>query len=921
MDPPLVTPVVGAAVAALLAVAAAVAALVYRQRERRRDLRRAITLLRASDPHTRIQALERTQPMPPGRRSALGRLLRRELGSASRGGHASQHVVTIWFIRQILALLTDSRQPVRADAARVLGAVLGRGASQLATEAGEPISLAPAVAAAVELAGGRVLTAGEDARSETRVLALAEMLEAGLRPLAVGLRALEGVEEEALEPLTSALRDRNPRVRRTLVEVLTTMGGERAVGMLLPLLHDPSPELRAQAARALGELKADSSADDLQPLLQDPIGDVRAAAAGALAETGALQACTSVLNALAEEARREDRSEAARRAMIEAVAALSDGGLPSLAQALADLPRPASRELAACLERNGIIERWLTEGMWAGREELLASLLSGIAEVGVARPLLDALDSTDESIRRHSVAALGHSHDPQATGAVAALLSDPDVAVRTEAVEALTRQAEAAALGPLAAAAADPEYGVRLAAVVGIGSVVSGRERWERERLPADFDIDAAMGECQRALLSAAQEPKSALRAEAARALALYATPEAADVLVAMAVGDADDDVRSTAGSAFEKSGFAHKRRLLAPALGDRDETRRARALTVLSRSGGPEVARQIVEALDDPSEAVRKAALEAMVHIDPAAVTDALLPLLKNPDPRVRAAAAEQLGKGPPGDVVEALVQSLSDPEEEVRVSALRAVAGMGRAVRPHQGTITARRSDPSPRVREAAAAALNQLRDAWAEAEDTAEAIRHGPLSPAGAMTLIEMGVTGDMGALLRALAGERSSQTVVRCLIGEARDKLPHVLRALHSTPDQEQTRAALSLAGAIRHGADPNALLTELKSLDSEVRLMAVEVVGRVSAPTATEALIEVLQRDPLADVRSRAASLLADSPSSAARAALQRAHRDDPNNVVRRVAGRALDRGAAASSETSILMSPDEPTSQADAAST
>ncbi len=857
--------------------------------------------------------------MRPAHRAALGRLLRRELKGASRGGRGFQQAATIWFIRQILALITDSRQAVRADAARVLGAVLGGGAAQLATEGGEPVSLVPAVAAAVELAGGRVLTASDAARGETRVLALAEMLEAGLRPLAVGLRALQGVQEEELESLTSALRDRSPGVRRTLVEVLVAMGGERAVEMLAPLLHDPSPELRSQAAHALGDLQAGAVGDDLQRLLHDPIGDVRAAAAGALAKMGAEKACRSILDALAEEARREDKSATALAAMVEAVAALSQGALASLAQALSDLPRPTARELAACLERNGVIERWLTEGDWKGSEELLTRLLSGVADLGVARPLLDALDSTDESVRRYSVAALGHSADLQSTRAVSSLLSDPNVTVREEAVRALTRQAQAWALGPLARAAADPEESVRREAVVGIGSVLREREQWERDRLPADFDIDAAMSQCQRALLSAAEQPEAGLRAAAARALALCGTPEAADMLVGMALGDADATVREAAAHAFGECEFPHKRRLLAPALGDPDETRRARALLVLGKSPGPDVARQVVEALGDPAEPVRNAALEALANTDPAAFAESMLPMLKSPDPRVRAAVATHLGRARPGDVADALIQSLSDPEEEVRVSALRAIAGMGRAVRRHQGAITARRSDPSPRVREAAAATLAQLREAWAEAADTAEAVRHGPLSPVGAVALIEMGLTGDLGPLLRALASERSARTVVHCLVGEARGKLPQLLRVLHTAPDQEQTRAAVALAGAIQNGADPAAFVAELKALDSSVRLMAVEVVGRVGTPATTETLIEVLQSDPLADVRSRSASLLADSDTSAARTALQRAHRDDPNNVVRRVAGRALDRRAA--SEPSILVNPDEPTSQADVAST
>ncbi|MCJ7751320.1 MAG: HEAT repeat domain-containing protein, partial [Armatimonadetes bacterium] len=295
MDSFVSDPAIWTAIAFVLVAGAVLAVLLLRSRgERKGDLRRIITLLRATDPNTRIQTLEKTQTLPPTNRAALARMLRSELAASSRGGrHSSQQVITIWFIRQVLALLGDLRPAVRTDAARVLGAVMGRGASQLAGDTNEPIALSPSVAAAVELAGGRVLTQSEDMRSETRVLALAEMLEAGLRPLAIGMQALDGIEDEAMEPLSSALRDRSPRVRRSLVDVLAAMGGERSIEMLLPLLQDPSPDLRAQAARALGNLRAETAASQLTDLMRDPIDAVRGAAAAALAEMEMKSACGS----------------------------------------------------------------------------------------------------------------------------------------------------------------------------------------------------------------------------------------------------------------------------------------------------------------------------------------------------------------------------------------------------------------------------------------------------------------------------------------------------------------------------------------------------------------------------------------------------------------------------------------------------
>ena len=534
------------------------------------------------------------------------------------------------------------------------------------------------------------------------------------------------------------------------------------------------------------------------------------------------------------------------------------------------------------------------------------------------RPLLEALDSTAEWVRIQSAAALGHSREPSALTAVAALLSDPDGKVRAEAVKSVARQGGPAALGPLSTAVADPDGAVRLAAVAGLAGVLAGRSGWSTDLLPDDVDLQAALRESQRALLHSAAEAQPEVRAEAAIALGLLSSAEAADALVDLALADGDGRVRDAAAEAVGQCGFPQKRRLLAGALEAEDDSRRARATAMLGALGGPEVGKQLVEALDDPSPEVRQAALKSLSRVDVSGLGDGLRPHLKSPDATVRAEVAAHLGRSRATESIDALVQALSDPEEDVRVAALAALGGMGRAVRRHQSAITSRRSDPSPRVREAASAALSQLRGAWSDTAEVAELFRHGPLSPAGAETIVDMAITGDLDPLLRALAQDQSDRAIAEHLAGAGREALSAVLAALHRLPDQEQTRAAISIGQALRGGVSAQPFVDELKALDSDVRLMAVEIAGQLDTPEAVAALIAVLQRDPVADVRSRAASLLGDASGDDARKALERARRDDPNNVVRRVAGRALDRGREAE-EPSIFLQPSEPEAEADTA--
>ena len=886
---------------------AAAAILLPRRNDRRRRLRDLATLLRVSDPNIRIQALERAHALKPRDRASLSGALRSQLSSAAKGAgpHPSGQLMTVWFIRQILALLGDSKANVRMDAARALRAVMRKDGDRPA-EHDDATPPAPAVAAAIEIAGGRAFAGGES----TRMLAFAEMLEAGLRPLAVGIQNLESVTEEAMEPLTAALRDRSPRVRRSLCEVLAAMGGDKSEALLGALLQDPSPELRARAAQALGGLKSISAVAQLTPLLQDPMAEVRSAAASALAEIGVEIAYAKIVEALGDECRRDDGTEAARAAMIEAIAKLSDGVKAELADALTNLPRPTAARLAVSLEKSGALERWLSDPV-RDKGDLLARVLGIVVKLGVTRPFLEALDSTQEWVRLRAAAALGHSHDPAALNAVAALLNDPDASVRARAVASLAAPGQPLALSPLARAAADPDVAVRMSAISGLRQVLQQRSTWRTELLPGAFDMGAAMADAQRALLHAAADAQELVRTEAAGALGTFTASETAEALVNLALADESQSVRETATGALAQAPIPHVGRLLAAALEDAGEQRRARAVAVLAVSGGPGTGRFIIEALHDPSASVRAAALAALARSQASAPAESLIAELRNPDARIRATVAARLGRERSPECVEALAHALGDPEEEVRVNAINALGNTGRLARRHEGAMTARITDPSPRVREAAAAALRTLREAWAEGPEAMQIFRQGPLSPEAAANLVEAAVGGDMSPFLRAIEEAAAAQSLVAYLAGAGRGRLNPLLLALRHADERDQAKALPALSQALRKAGNAGEYLAELKALDSGARLMAVEVAGLLGTPEATTGLLEALARDPLPEVRSRAASVLASAPGDEVRAALARAQEDDPNEVVRLVAARSLSRARGGGESVPVLPTTEE----------
>jgi HEAT repeat protein len=854
-------------------------------RDRQRRLHTLVTLLRAADPATRIDALERAAALEPGERARLARLLRKELVAGTQTPPAQ--ALTTWFIRQILALLGDSRLRVRTDAARMLRDLISR------AERGEDTSgIAPAVAVAVELAGGTASAKGAADRDNTRMLAFAEMLEAGLQPIVVGIQSLEQTAEGDIGSLLAGLRDRNPRVRRSLCEVLAAMGGERATELLISLLDDPSPELRARAAEALGGLAAEPATDKLTGLLRDRVAEVRSAAASALASIGRRAACPGIIAALREECSRADGNEAAQAAMIRAVATLASPTLPELADAMEEISRPIAARLAAALERTGLIEAALSDPHWCDEPAILGALLAKAAGLGAIAPLISALDAIDDAVRQRAAAALGNSRDPAALMAVVGVLEDPDSEVRSEAVAAVAKMADPRALSPLARAATDPEEAVRRGAVTGLHQVLLHRGSWRREALPPDVDLRATLLESHRALLIAAKDTLEAVRVQAAGGLGLFASPEAAEALVELALGDGSEAVRTAAAEGLGRCGFAQTRRLLVSALGEEAEERRRRAVSILGVMGEAEGGPHLLEALRDRSAAVREAALFALARLEVQPLKERLAAELRNRDPRVRAGAAALLGKARAAEYVGELVGALADPEEDVRVNALTALGALGRPVRKHQHDLTARLSDPSPRVREVAAAALASLRESWAEAPDISAMLRRGELSPAAAEAVVETAIEGNNGPLLRALENLGPARSLGAYLTGRGWPLLTSLLTAVRQSADRDRTRLLAGLAQALQQ-QPIESLLAHLRSVDPEVRLTAVDVSALLGTAEATAALAAELAREPVLQVRSQIVSALADLPEDAAREALLRAQTEDPSMAVRLAATRAL----------------------------
>ena len=150
--------------------------------------------------------------------------------------------------------------------------------------------------------------------------------------------ALASMGTPAVEPLTNALDDANPNVRRNAAwaigELTNMQGDERAntVPSLVSLLNDGDEWVRMAAARALGEIRDERAVEKLLATLSDGAWKVRELAAWALGEMKEERAVQSLGKLLLEDARAEVRETTAW-----ALGEISDPqALPFLKQALND---------------------------------------------------------------------------------------------------------------------------------------------------------------------------------------------------------------------------------------------------------------------------------------------------------------------------------------------------------------------------------------------------------------------------------------------------------------------------------------------------------------------------------------------------------------------------------------------------------
>jgi len=117
----------------------------------------------------------------------------------------------------------------------------------------------------------------------------------------------------------------------------------------------------------------------------------------------------------------------------------------------------------------------------------------------------------------------------------------------------------------------------------------------------------------------------------------------------------------------------------------------------------------------------------------------------------------------------------------------------------------------------------------------------------------------------------------------------------LQAVLADADPQVRAAALNALRKVEGFTDGSAATAMLADGDENVRVQAIFTVAQLRAPSAAPALVQLLQSDPSASVRKRAAWALGqiNAPSSVAAPALTQASTSDASPFVRSLARAAL----------------------------
>ncbi|HOY67261.1 MAG TPA: HEAT repeat domain-containing protein [Candidatus Ozemobacteraceae bacterium] len=309
--------------------------------------------------------------------------------------------------------------------------------------------------------------AGDDRGSAPLLAALKDENVAVRYSAAAALSKMRG--EHTVEALIEALGDTNEFVRSSVAYALGTIGDKRAVAALLGKAADASEVVRFSVGKALGGLGSDEVLDELGKRLETATADVRRVLIDVVSQIKNDKAVGMLRKALRDEDAEtsfkaslalmnvddlsllDDLIEASRRLDTELMSWLHEAGKggkkPKTASSPGTRPTPRMPEDAA-RQFSSIFAGGAGSDSLEKLEAALAhespnvrgcaaNALGDFAGGEAGNLLIKALSDKHEYVRSSAVAALGKRRDEEAVPAILRLIQDPSDEVRYALAKAM----------------------------------------------------------------------------------------------------------------------------------------------------------------------------------------------------------------------------------------------------------------------------------------------------------------------------------------------------------------------------------------------------------------------------------------------------------------------------------------------------
>ncbi|HEX2250919.1 MAG TPA: HEAT repeat domain-containing protein [Gemmatimonadales bacterium] len=692
--------------------------------------------------------------------------------------------------------------------------------------------------------------------------------------------------------------ERRLATRKGLYRDLVAELANRDRALLEPTIHQMSTLYDLDALEAVLEEQARTSTGRPAWLLEvyDQLGLVdkyidklrtarkwrdRAFAAELLGRVGSAKAVPALLETV-QATQTEDAD--VREIALRALARIADPqAVGPLIAALANADPWLAPRIADILARHGdvVVDPLLTLLTDSSRHPARVWAANVLGEVRAQRAfpvLVRCLDDPDDEVRAKSATALGRLGDRRAVSPLLDhLLTDPAPFVRVRIACTLGDFGGSEVVNRLVRALGDPAWWVRMRGVEALEQIGPAAEG---------------------PLLLALDDPDPEIRKRAAASLERLGVP--AGLLHSIESEEPSEEPSRT----LVRLASASSRELVAELLRHPSTRVRGLMLTAARESHRSDLAPEIARvATDDPEPGLRAQAFDTLARVRSRGAGRSALKGMADPDPEVRTAAIRLLGEVGDHAVLDPLRHATRDPEPTIRAAAARALGKIGdRAAEPDFLRLL---DDPDSKVREAAMdgaaeAGIQSLAPALQERlTDSEGPVGGSELRTALALALSRLDPNAATHLVARlAESSDAASRIAAARLLGRLRlpSGTPQWER-LASDGEPDVRAATLEALGRDARLSGPSDILLRavtagLSDSSETVRARAIDVCSRKCLDEHSRTLTSLLQDDPAATVRQRAALALGLLRAHGGETVLTAACRRDQSPDVRAAAALA-----------------------------